>query len=112
MIWPSSSNFFPLYPLLLRIGTVFGGGPAVTGVVISLAASLAALYFVHELARDLFDRDVARAATLTIAFFPTAFYFNAVYTEAVFLAAAAGSVWAARTQGNITLSAELERRAN
>lgn len=106
-LWPSSSNFFPLYPLLLRIGMVFGGGPAVTGVVISTAASLAALYFVHELARDLFDREVARAATLTLAFFPTAFYFNAVYTEAVFLAAAAGSVWAARTQGNFVLAGVL-----
>jgi hypothetical protein len=107
VIWPSSSNFFPLYPLLLRIGMVFGGGPAVRGVVISLAASLAALYFVHELARDLFDRDVARATTLTLAFFPTAFYFNAVYTESVFLAAAAGSVWAARTQGNFVLAGVL-----
>lgn len=107
MFWPSSTNFFPFYPLLLRIGMVFGGGPAVTGVVISLAASIAALYFMHELARDLFDRDVARAATLTLAFFPTAFYFNAVYTEAVFVAAAAGSVWAARTQGNFVLAGVL-----
>lgn len=107
VMWPSSSNFFPFYPLLVRIGILFGGGPAVTGVVISLAASLAALYFVHELARDLFDRDVARAATLALAFFPTAFFFNAVYTEAVFLAAAAGSVWAARTQGNFLLAGVL-----
>jgi hypothetical protein len=107
VMWPSSSNFFPFYPLLLRIGMVVGGGPAVTGVVISLAASLAALYFVHELARDLFDSDVARAATLTLAFFPTAFFLNAVYTEAVFLAAAAGSVWAARTQGNFLLAGVL-----
>src|SRR4029078_5398576 len=41
VIWPSSSTFFPLFRLLLRIGMVLGGGPAVTGVVISLAASLA-----------------------------------------------------------------------
>ena len=107
VFWPSSTNFFPFYPLLLRIGMLVGGGPAVTGVVISVAASLAALYFVYELARDLFDRDVARAATLTLAFFPTAFFLNAVYTEAVFLAAAAGSVWAARTQGNFVLAGVL-----
>jgi Dolichyl-phosphate-mannose-protein mannosyltransferase len=107
VFWPSSTNFFPFYPLLLRIGMFLGGGPAITGVVISLAASLAALYFVHELARDLFDRDVARAATLATAFFPTAFFLNAVYTEAVFLAAAAGSVWAARTQGNFVLAGVL-----
>jgi hypothetical protein len=103
-LWPASANFFPFYPLLLRIGTVFGAGPALAGVLISLAASFFALYFAHELTRDFFDRKAARAATLALAFFPTAFLFNAVYTEAVFLAAALGSVWAARCRSDFVLA--------
>lgn len=105
--WPASANFFPLYPLLLRIGTVFGEGPALAGVVISLAASFFALYLTHELTRSYFDREAARAATLALAFFPTAFFLNAVYTEAVFLAAALGSVWAARLRGDFVLAGVL-----
>jgi hypothetical protein len=75
--------------------------------VISLTASFLALYFLHELARDYCDRGVARAATLALAFFPTAFYLNAVYTEAVFLALGLGSVWAARIRGDFVLAGVL-----
>jgi len=106
-LWPSSTNFFPFYPLLLRIGTTVGVGAALAGVVISLAASLLALYFAYELARDYFDREAARAATLALAFFPTAFFLNSVYTESVFLAAALGSLWAARIRGDFLLAGVL-----
>ena len=105
--WPASTNFFPLYPMTMRAGTLIVGGPAVWGVVVSLAASLAALYFLYELSRDLFDADVARAATLTLAFFPTAFFLNAVYSEGLFLAAAIGAVWAARVRGDFVLAGAL-----
>lgn len=106
-LWPASANFFPFYPMLLRLGTTVGPGAALVGVVISLAASLLALYFVHELTRDYFDLKAARAATLALAFFPTAFFLNAVYTEATFLAAALGSVWAARVRSDFVLAGVL-----
>jgi len=102
--WPSSANFFPFYPLLLRLGTMTGVGAPLAGVLISLAASLLVLYFAHELVRDYFDSEAARAATLALAFFPTAFFLNAVYTESVFLAAALGSVWAARIRRDFVLA--------
>jgi hypothetical protein len=54
-----------------------------------------ALFFVYRIAEKLFDARAARAATLCLAFFPTAFFLNAVYTEALFLAMTAGTVWAA-----------------
>ena len=72
-----------------------------------MVASFFALYFAHELTRDYFDRKAARAATLALAFFPTAFFLNAVYTEAVFLAAALGSVWAARLRSDFVLAGVL-----
>jgi Mannosyltransferase (PIG-V) len=105
--WPASTNFFPLYPMTIRAGTAVAGGPALWGVLISLTASLAALYFLYELSRDLFDTDVARAATLALAFFPTAFFLNAVYSEGVFLAAAIGAVWAARVRRDFVAAGAL-----
>jgi hypothetical protein len=106
-LWPASANFFPFYPILLRLGITVGPGAALAGVILSLAASLLALYFVHELTRNYFDLKAGRAATLALAFFPSAFFLNAVYTEAAFLAAALGSLWAARVRGDFVLAGVL-----
>jgi len=92
---PASTAFFPLYPMLVKLGTVLGGGPALWGVTVSLVSTLFALFFVYRLCEKLHDARAARAATLCLAFFPTAFFLNAVYTEALFLALTAGAVWAA-----------------
>lgn len=92
---PASTAFFPLYPMLVKLGTVLGGGPALWGVLISLVSTLLALFFVYRIAEKLHGVRAARAATLCLAFFPTAFFLNAVYTEALFLALTAGTVWAA-----------------
>jgi hypothetical protein len=106
-LWPASTNFFPLYPVLLRIGSSIAGEPPVGGVAISLVASLFALYFLHELAADLYGERVARLSTIALAFFPTAFVLNAVYTESLFLAFSIGSVWAARVRSNFVLAGVL-----
>jgi hypothetical protein len=106
-LWPASANFFPVFPFLVNAGTLLGAGPALAGVVISLAASLLALWFLYELAADLLSPEAARAATLALAFFPTSFFLNAVYSEAIFLALAIGAVWAARVRGNFLLAAIL-----
>jgi hypothetical protein len=106
-LWPASTNFFPIYPALIRVVTLVGVGPAIAGVAISVAASLAAFYFLYELTRDYFGERAARAAVLSLAVFPTAFYLNAVYSESVFLAAAIGSIWAARVRGSFVLAGVL-----
>ena len=101
---PASAAFFPLYPLLIRLGTAIGGGPALWGVGISLLATFFALYCVYRIAEKLFDIRAARAATLALAFFPTAFFLNAVYTEALFLALTAGSFWAVYVRRDLLLA--------
>ena len=101
---PESTAFFPLYPLFVRLGSSLVGGPAVWGVVISLLCTAFALYFVYRIAEHLYGVRTARASTLALAFFPTAFILNAVYTEALFLALSAGAVWAARVRGNLLLA--------
>jgi hypothetical protein len=102
---PPSTSFFPLYPIVLWLGTLIAGGPAVWGVTISVAALLPTLYFLYRLAEDLFDESTARAATLALAFFPSAFFLNAVYTESLFLMLTTGTVWALRIRRDLLLAA-------
>jgi hypothetical protein len=101
---PESTAFFPLYPVLVRMVSVLPGGPAVWGVAISLLCTALALFFDYRIAENFYSVRVARASTLALAFFPTAFFLNAVYTEALFLALTAGAVWAARVRGNLLLA--------
>lgn len=104
---PASTAFFPLFPMLVRLGTYLGGGPALWGVLISLVSTLFALYFLYRIAERLYDVRAARAATLALAFFPTAFFLNAAYTEALFLALTTGCIWAAYVRRDLLLAALL-----
>ena len=99
-----ATAFFPVYPILLRAVSEVGPGLALAGVLVSTAAALVALYFVHGLAGHWFDRRVARASITALAFFPTAFYLNAVYSESVFLALTAGSLWALYVRRDLLLA--------
>ena len=102
--YPASTAFFPLYPLLVRVGSFIWDGPAFWGVLVSLLSTLFTLYFVYRIAEKLYDVRAARAATLALAFFPTAFFLNAVYTEALFLVFTTGSIWAAYVRRDLLLA--------
>jgi hypothetical protein len=101
---PTSTAFFPLFPMLLRVGAAFGGGPALWGVLISLVATPFAMYFLYRIAEKLQSVKAARIAVLTFAFFPTAFFLNAAYTEALFVAFTTGSFWAAYVRRDLLLA--------
>lgn len=101
---PMSTTFFPLFPMLLHLGTALGGGPDFWGVLISLVATPFALYFIYRVAEKLKGVKAARASVLTFAFFPTAFFLNAVYTEALFMAFTTGSIWAAYVRRDLLLA--------
>ncbi len=106
----ASPAFFPLYPLLVRASAVLLGGPlsrgalSVVGVLVSLAAFLVALWFVYRIAEDGWGPRAAQGTVLTLAFFPTAFFFNAAYTESLFLMLSAGALWAARVREDLLLA--------
>ena len=104
---PESTAFFPIFPLLVRAGMALGGGPAFWGVLISLVATVFAVYFLYRIAEKLWDVEAARAAVLTFAFFPTAFFLNAMYTEALFVAFTAGSFWAVYVRRDLLLAGVL-----
>ena len=72
--------------------------------LVSLSFLPLALLFVYRIASDGWGEGTARGAVLALAFFPTAFFLNAAYTESVFLALSAGSVWALRVRRNLLLA--------
>ncbi len=107
---PASAAFFPLYPLLVRsFAEVFGGplslGAASSwGPLVSLMFLPFGLYFVYRIAEDGWGQRVARATVLALCFFPTSFFLNSAYTESMFLALSAGSVWALRVRQDLLLA--------
>src|SRR5215213_3231929 len=101
---PERPAFFPLFPMLIRGGAALGVPITLWGVLVSLVATFFALYFVYQIAEKHWGLKVARIAVLTFAFFPTAFFLNAVYSEALFVAFAAGSYWAAYVRRDLFLA--------
>jgi hypothetical protein len=92
---PTATAFFPLYPFAMH---VLGDSTVVGGIVISLVAYAVALYFLAKLVTMECGPRVAWMTLLALAFFPTAFYNNAVYSESLFLMFALGSLYFLRTR--------------
>lgn len=91
---PSSSptfSFFPGLPGLLHLA----GGSAGAGLLIAFAAGWCGLAVTAAFTNDLFGEEVARRTAWVAAFWPLALIWSAVYTEGIFLALAAGCLWAA-----------------
>jgi hypothetical protein len=85
--WPSSTPaFFPLYPLLVgTLGRLLVGHYLLAGVIVALAAAAGAFVLLYRLALPLLGEAGARRAVLYLAFFPTALFLGAVYSESLFL---------------------------
>lgn len=93
---PAAAAFFPLYPALVHALAWATGSILVAGVLLSLASAAVAAAILAELARPLLGRDGARDTVLYLALYPVAFVFCAVYSDALFLALAAGAFLAAQ----------------
>jgi hypothetical protein len=110
---PASTAFFPLYPLLMRSFAELFGGPisiealSLWGPLLSLIFLPFALYFIYHIALDGWGERVARGSVLALALFPTTFFLNAAYTESLFLALSAGSLWAMRVRRDLLLACVL-----
>ena len=98
--------FFPAMPMLMRpLGAVFGMSDRTVprerrmlralwaGVVISLGAFFWALAYVTRLGSDLIGPERAASATLLLAAYPFALFYNAPYTESLFLLGAAAACY-------------------
>jgi hypothetical protein len=104
----SRTAFFPLYPLGLKTISWLGVPAVLAGVLLSVTALALALYGIHRLSTLELSRparvslagdrvgEAARLAVLLTAFAPMAFFFSAVYSEAMYLALSVGLFWSAR----------------
>lgn len=96
----SNIAFAPLLPLLMKLGTLVGGGSydasIATALVVSNGALLVGLWYVYLLARADLGVEAARRAVLYVLVFPTTLFLSAVYPESLFLALTAASFWFAR----------------
>lgn len=98
---PSSTAFFPAYPMLIRATHLLSPSSSdaswlVCGIIVSNAALLAALVYVVRLVRLDFDHAVAARTALYLLVFPTTFFFSAVYSESLFLALTVACFYHAR----------------
>lgn len=84
---PADIAKFPLYPWTIRLFSFLTGNAVYAGVIVSNVATVIFLYYFYRLAAKLLDSENAAQACLFYVFFPTSFFFNAVYTESLFLAA-------------------------
>jgi hypothetical protein len=82
----AAAAFYPLYPATVGLlGRVFFGHYLLAGIVVSLAATLAAFLLFHDLAETKLGAEGARRAVLYLALFPMTLFLQAVYSEALFL---------------------------
>ena len=99
-----SQAFFPLYPLLIKLFNFFPKGnldPSLytdpsyfyTGIILSTALFIAALYFLLKLWGKEYSSKVAWLSILLLLSFPTSFYFGAIYSESLFFLLAVLTFW-------------------
>jgi hypothetical protein len=88
-----SVAFFPLYPLIVRwVGVLFHNNLVASGMAVSLVCYFVGVYFLYRLvARELGDT-VAYRTCLYLSIFPTAFFWQAVYSESMFLMLSAACI--------------------
>jgi hypothetical protein len=70
-------------------------------VLVSLAAACAAVLLLKRVARSVLSAPAQRDAILLLALFPVGYVFTAVYSDALFLALAAGSFLAAQRRRSL-----------
>lgn len=82
----SNVVFFPLYPLLIKVGAIiFLGNFIFSGWVLSMLFLVLGCVYLFKLARDFHKEADPFVAVILLLIFPTAFFLNAIYTEALFL---------------------------
>jgi hypothetical protein len=94
---PGRPAFFPLYPVLLRLASVFTlGNYVLAGILVSLACYAGAMVLLFRLAAEEAGRRAAALAVVLISVFPTAFVFSAPYSESLFLLVTVAAFYFAR----------------
>jgi len=88
--------FFPLFPLLAAPLVPLLGSPALALLLVANLFCVIAFACFYRLAEFEFDGEVAKIGVVSLALFPTAYFFHFGYTESLFLAATVAAFLAAR----------------
>ena len=88
--------FLPGYPMLVAATATILRDAVVSGIVVSAAAELVALYWIARLVIGERDVEAGRFSVWMVALWPFAFFLTAVYTESVFIAVAAAALYTGR----------------
>lgn len=90
--------FLPLYPMTMGVlHACTHLSLATCGILISLLSFVVALFFLGLVVEREFSRRTAFIAMMLVAFFPTSYYFDSVYTEAMFMALSLAAVYFSNT---------------
>lgn len=82
--YSTEANFFPLFPLLIRIfAPLFGY--FLSGLMISNISFLLVLMLLYKLILVEYSEKISRQTIIFLLIFPTSFYFASVYSESLFL---------------------------
>lgn len=78
--------FFPVYPALIKIlGTVLLGNFVLAGWILSVVFLFLSCAYLHKFVKQFHPEIDPELPILLMLIFPTAFFFNVVYTESIFL---------------------------
>jgi Mannosyltransferase (PIG-V) len=93
-------TFFPFYPFLIHVlGPVIGSNYLMTGFLLSNLCFFFGLYFFKKYLEQLGKKpDSILWTLLFLLFFPTSFFFGAVYTEGLFFLLTTASLYYAQKQ--------------
>lgn len=88
--------FYPLYPLLIKLLSLIISSYSWSAIVISWLFSLIANIIFYELVRLDFNHKIALRSVWWLTIFPTAYFWQASYTESVFLLLSILSIYSLR----------------
>lgn len=97
-------GFFPLYPMLTRAfawmmpGEASRSDVALAGVIVANICFLAMVVILAKMIAARFDRETALTATTLLIVSPFAFFFNAGYSESLFMLGVVTAFWFAYRQ--------------
>lgn len=88
--------FFPLFPLLAAPLVLLLGNSTLALLLVANFFCVIAFAVFYRLAEFEFDGEVAKIGVVSLALFPTAYFFHLGYTESLFLAATVAAFLSAR----------------
>ncbi|HVL91155.1 MAG TPA: mannosyltransferase family protein [Actinomycetota bacterium] len=95
---PHAAAYFPLVPMVMAAARAMRIEPIAGAMIVNTVAALVAFVYLYRLVEEEFDAETARRALWYLAFFPTAVFLVAPYSEPLFLAGAIPAFYYARRQ--------------